>query len=175
MDPYIGEIRILPFTFAPAGWLECNGQTLPIAQYQALFVIIGTTYGGNGTTNFNLPNLGGAVPVGVGQGNGLSVYSLGETTGSNSITLTAAQTPMHNHTLSGAGAQSGETASPSGAYLSDMADGSGSVYPSYSTSSSAQLNPQSVGLTGGQAHENRQPYTAFRFCIAYTGIFPSRG
>jgi len=182
-SPYLSEIRIMAFTFAPKGWALCNGQTLPIAQNQALFALLGTTYGGNGTTTFQLPNLQGRAALHFGVDPFGTPYALGQTGGQPSHTLTSAETPAHTHTLNGAAspadaAPGGVTPSPTLA-LAQAAAFEGTNPPAavslYSTSAAnTTMAGVAVGQTGGQPHENRQPFLTLNFCISLTGIFPSR-
>ena len=168
MDPYIGEIRCFSFGWAPTGWFLCNGQVLAIQQYQALFSLIGTTYGGNGTTNFQLPDLRGRVPLGFGQGAGLANYDLGGAGGVEQVTLVSGQLPAHNHAVAASATASSKN--PSGALPAATPDGS-----TYGTSADLSMSPTMVTGGGqGQAHENRQPYLGVCWCIAWTGIYPSR-
>ena len=165
-DPFLAEVRIFPYNFAPRGWAFCNGQLLPISQNTALFSILGTMYGGNGQTTFGLPNLQGRTPIGTGQGPGLSHYDTGETGGTESVTLTAQELPSHTHTLmaSSAAATSGV---PDGTAV--LATTSAAVYaPAQNLVTMAPLG------SAGQPHPNRQPYTVLNFCIAVQGIFPAR-
>ena len=169
-DPFVAEIRVLPFNFAPIGWASCDGQLLLISQNTALFSLLGTNYGGNGKTNFALPNLAGRFAMGPGQGPGLSDRFLGEDTGQASVTLIAAEMPAHNHDLKAG--SSGLAASPSGAVMAPPANGA-STYRA--PGAPAQMAANMVGVSGGgQPHENRQPYLALMFCIAMQGIFPPR-
>jgi microcystin-dependent protein len=168
-EPFLGEIRLLPFTFAPAGWALCNGQLLPIAQNTALFSLLGTTYGGNGSTTFALPNLQGAAPMGFGQGPGLSPHDLGETGGSNTVTLLASEMPAHNHALgvsSAAGTSTTATQVPPFAAIG--------VPPTNAFGPTYNMAPMGGLVGSGLPHENRQPYLALNFCIAMQGIFPAR-
>jgi microcystin-dependent protein len=175
-DPYLGQISIFPFNFAPTGWAACNGQVLAISQNTALFALLGTTYGGNGTSNFALPNLQGLVPLSFGQGPGLSNYNLGQTGGSESHTLTLNETAPHRHTPNYT--TNADQASPVGQIWAP--DPNGNV--TFATTSNEVLasdanNPanNAVGLAGGgQSHENRAPFLVLNFCIAMLGIFPSR-
>lgn len=163
--PFIGQIQMFGFNFAPRGWALCNGQTLPINQNQALFSILGTTYGGNGTTNFLLPNLQGRTAMQFGTGPGLSQRNLGQTGGAENVTLQTTQMPSHNHTASANNGTAG-VGSPAGA---TWAQGP------YSASSNASMNPADLSLTGGgQPHPNQPPYLVVNFCIALQGLFPSR-
>jgi len=170
-EPFIAEIRVLPYTFAPKGWARCDGQLMPISQNTALFSLIGTYYGGNGISNFALPNLQGNFAMGTGQGPGLTERVIGETVGADSVTLLPQEMPSHSHALM-AGPTAAAT-SPSGAAMSPTASGGGNVYRVPGTA--APMADASIAQTGGgQAHENRQPYLSMPFCIALQGIFPPR-
>ncbi len=164
-EPFLGSILLFAGNFAPSGWAMCNGQILPISQNTALFSILGTTYGGNGQTTFALPDLRSRVPVGFGQGVGLSPYSEGQTGGVESITLTTNQIPGHQHLQPASNADEG-TNRPNSAVPAK-----GGVYATASDGSA--LAPTS-SAGGGQAHENRQPFLAMNYIIALEGIFPSR-
>jgi len=164
------------FGFTPEGWLPCNGQTLSISQFTALFALLGTTYGGNGTTTFNLPDLQSRVPVNQGQGAGLSPYFLGEQTGNENVTLTSAQMPSHTH-LVNANTGGSNVASPSGAYpATATAEPRGtSVTPYSTTAPNATMNPTMIVAAGGSGPVAIiQPGLCVNFCIATQGIFPSR-
>lgn len=177
-EPFLGEVRLLPYSYAPRGWALCNGQLLPIARYSALFSLLGTMYGGNGTTNFALPNLPGCVVVGAGQGPGLQNWDVGQEEGSDSVALIMPEMPAHNHSLIGLDVV-GTTGTPSAdAYLGqDRRGGQGNVdflAPS-ATVVDTSMDIQALSVSGGsQAHENRQPFLALNFCIAMEGIFPAR-
>jgi microcystin-dependent protein len=159
--PFLGEVKIVSFNFAPRGWALCNGQLLPINQNQALFSILGTTYGGNGQTNFALPNLQGRVPVYVGQG-----ISLGQSAGEQTHTLTQAEMPAHTHLPN---ANSG--AANQGSAANNFWSGTGS----YAAQPNNTMNPAGITPTGGsQPHNNMTPYLTLNFVIALQGIFPSR-
>ncbi|EIK44574.1 Tail Collar domain protein [Cellvibrio sp. BR] len=178
MEPFIGEIRLLPFSFAPKNWALCNGQLLSIASNTALFSIIGTTYGGNGTTTFQLPNLQGQVVAGVGQAPGLSNWAWGEQIGQDSVTLLTTEMPAHTHTLTGLN-NPGTLPSPAAnSYLAKDIRGGGGIVNYMQTapgSINSTMAPQTMGISGGSLpHENRQPFIALNYCIALTGIFPSR-
>jgi microcystin-dependent protein len=172
--PYIGEIRVFGFNFAPRNWMACDGRLLPIAQYTALFSIVGTTYGGNGTTTFGLPDFRGRVPVHVGQGAGLSQYVLGEMDGSATETLSAAEA-SHNHTAQAVGGY-GQSSTPSANLWAQPRVGRGAV-PMYTSSSANPANMASTAIGpigGGQPHDNVPPVLALTFVIAVQGIFPTR-
>jgi microcystin-dependent protein len=164
-EPFLGSIVLFAGNFAPSGWAMCNGQILPISQNSALFSILGTTYGGNGQTTFALPDFRSRVPVGFGQGVGLSSYSEGQTGGVESITLTSNQIPVHQHLQPASNGDEG-TNRPNNAVPAR-----GGVYATASDGSA--LAPTS-NAGGGQAHENRQPFLAMNYIIALEGIFPSR-
>ncbi len=162
--PFLSEIRIFSFNFAPKGWAFCNGQTLPINQNQALFSLLGTNYGGNGTTTFQLPDLRGRIPFCYG-----GVMNLAERAGSETNTLSLSEMPAHTHQVTVASA-SGTAAGPVGNVFA-----SSSQQPYTSNPSSGGLNPASVSSLGGsQPHSNLPPYTVLNFCIALQGIFPSQ-
>ena len=168
-DPFVGEIRLVPYNFAPVGWALCNGQLLPIAQNTALFSLLGTMYGGNGQTTFALPDLRGRSPISVGQGPGLSGRDQGETGGSEAVSLTLQEMPQHNHQVSVSSAP-GTTAAAAGNHLS--ASTYGSAYASVPTGT---MPAGTIGQAGGnQAHNNRQPYLTLNYIIALQGIFPPR-
>ncbi|HEX4119228.1 MAG TPA: tail fiber protein [Verrucomicrobiae bacterium] len=159
------------FNFTPEGWAMCNGQLLPIEQNQALFALIGTYYGGNGTTNFALPNLQSRVPIHQGTGIGLSPYEIGELTGTETVTLTINQIPAHTHPV-GCSSGGGTVASPANAYPAVESTGTSL---DYSSSTNATMNPLMNGGAGGsQSHTNIQPVLCVNFCIALQGIFPTR-
>ena len=168
-DPFIGQISIFSFAFAPRGWAFCNGQIMSIAQNQALFSLLGTTYGGDGITTFGLPNLQGRAAVSQGQGQGLSPYALGQAGGETAHTLTPAEMPSHTH---GAATASDTTQlSPQAHYWAPNI----SQTAIYSATSSGTMSVNAVGLSGnGQPHPNMQPNLALNFCIALQGVYPSR-
>jgi len=170
VEPYIGEIRYVAFNFAPTGWAQCAGQTLPINEYQALFSLLGTTFGGDGVRTFNLPDMRGRVPVGTGQGTGLSNRNLGETGGQEAVTLTTAQMPKHRHQLRAASGSADSTA-PAGDVLANSS--SVAIYSTLKPTTTLQAD--SIGETGrGQPHENMQPFLGMTCIIALQGIFPSQ-
>ena len=205
MDPFIGEIRIFTGNFAPTGWFLCQGQLLPISAYQALFAIIGTFYGGNGTSNFQLPNLQGRFPIGVGQAQSGQIYNLGEVGGVPQVTMTLNNLPAHNHlaTFTPTGGSqlnaqlmgspnAGTTTSPQGNYLANIVnDQSGTTDPIYVPQAQAGTLAPIAGLSvtgqvgggtvavqntgSGLPVETISPYLGINYIIAYNGIFPSRG
>jgi len=170
--PFLGQIAYVTFGYAPKGWAECNGQTLPINQNVALFSLLGTTYGGNGTTTFMLPNIQGRVILGNGQGFGLPNYSQGDIGGEENHTLTLNEMPAHNHSLLAVKAN-GNTSDPSLGVPADTK----TLDKEYSTdlSSPALMKNDMLNNTGGsQPHPNIQPYITFKCIIALQGIYPSR-
>ena len=171
-DPFVAEIRIFPFNFAPRGWAWCDGQLLPLSQNTALFSLLGTTYGGNGKSNFALPDLQGRAPMHPGQGPGLSLHDLGETGGSESVALLASEMPSHRHTLGAQTVPLGGSANPDAKTFSRPA--SGFLYAP-GTSPQVAMAPEAVAPAGGDTpHNNLQPYLTFYFCIALQGVFPPR-
>jgi microcystin-dependent protein len=172
-NPFVAEIRIFPFNFAPSGWAFCNGQLLSISQNTALFSLLGTTYGGDGKSTFGLPNMQGMAPVQPGQGPGLSLYDLGQTGGSDTITLLQSEMPMHNHTPQAfAGQATAQVPSPN----VGLARARG--FDPYSTTTTTNLTALSdlsiIPEGGGQPHNNLMPYLTLNFCIALQGVFPPR-
>jgi microcystin-dependent protein len=171
-DPFVAEIRIFPFNFAPKGWAWCDGQLLPLSQNTALFSLLGTTYGGNGKSNFALPDLQGRAPMQPGQGPGLSLHDLGETGGSETVSLLESEIPSHSHALR-ASSDDGDLKAPS-ASRSLARAGGGFLYQS-TTAPLQFMAPEALVPAGGdQPHNNMQPYLTFYFCIALQGIFPPR-
>jgi microcystin-dependent protein len=170
-DQFVAEIRIFPFNFAPTGWATCDGQLVPISQNTALFSLLGTTYGGNGQTTFGLPNFQGSAPMHPGQGPGLSLHDLGETGGSDAVTLLASEIPAHSHRLRADVLDPADTnaVSPN----ASLALSTGGTL--YQASQNTSLAPEAISATGGgQPHDNLQPYLTLTFCIALLGIFPPR-
>ncbi|MFZ1304425.1 MAG: tail fiber protein [Ferruginibacter sp.] len=162
-EPFLSEIRIFSFAFAPRGWALCNGQLLPINQNQALFSLLGTTYGGNGQTNFALPDLRGRVPMHNGAG-----FNLGQKAGAETHTLSISELPTHTHQAK-ASANSPSVTPPTGNYWA-----SNTGFTPYGSTANLTMSPQTVGNIGGsQPHENRSPFLTLNFCIALQGIFPS--
>lgn len=171
-QPFLGQIQPLAFGFAPIGWAQCNGQLLSIAQNTALFALIGTFYGGNGQTTFALPNLQSRVPVHMGTNAGES-YVIGEEGGAEQVTLNSATMATHSHAFSGTTDAGNEASPTAGAALAKIGGAGNSYYASDTTPQSLSLS--SVGMVGGnQPHDNIQPYLTINWCIALTGIFPSR-
>jgi microcystin-dependent protein len=177
MEAYLGEIKMFAGNFAPQGFALCNGQVLPIAQYTALFSLLGTTYGGNGQTTFALPNLQCRFPMHPGSAAGLTTKVLGETAGEESVTLLATQMPMHNHMVSAGNGQGGNASTPQNNFNGVFVDPStGSPVDSYSTAPSTTMSPTAISAAGGsQPHDNLPPYQCVNFIIALVGIYPSRG
>ena len=170
-DPFIGEIRMFGGSFAPAGWAFCNGQLMPISQNDALFTLIGTTYGGDGPETFGIPDLQGRVPMHSGQGPGISQnYVLGEKGGVESVTLTTQQTPIHNHAFVASGDPANQIAGTNGVCAAAVAQ----EYL-YAGAPNVNLTAQMVQPVGGsQPHENLQPYLAISFILSLFGIFPTQ-
>ena len=169
-DPFVAEIRIFPFNFAPRGWAWCDGQLLPLSQNTALFSLLGTTYGGNGKSNFALPDLQGRAPMHPGQGPGLSLHDLGETGGSETVSLLESEIPAHSHGLRAA-TSLGDNPNPVGNSLARYVN----AYQS-TTTGLVSMSGNSLPPAGGdQPHNNLQPYLTFYFCIALQGVFPPRG
>ncbi|PXY44928.1 phage tail protein [Flavobacterium hydrophilum] len=170
-DPFVSEIRIFGFNFAPRGWAFCNGQILPLSQNTALFSLLGTTYGGNGQSNFALPDLQGRSPMHPGQGPGLSLHDLGETGGSETVTLLESEIPAHSHKLSVTSLNSQST-TPANNSL-----GRGNPVKVYaSVGAAVTMGANSISPTGGSLpHNNMMPYLTMNFCIALQGVFPPRG
>ena len=171
MDPFVAEIRIFPFNFPPKGWAFCDGQILPISQNTALFSLLGTTYGGDGKSNFSLPNVQGNAPMHPGQGPGLSLHDLGEVGGSETVTLLQSEIPGHAHVLRADSVDLADTnvANPN----ASLAISSGGTL--YQGTQNTQLAFQALALAGGdQPHNNMQPYLTLNFCIALQGVYPPR-
>lgn len=173
-DPFVAEIRIFPFNFAPKGWAFCDGQLLPLSQNTALFSLLGTTYGGNGKSNFALPDLQGRAPMHPGQGPGLSLHDLGETGGSETVTLLESEIPAHAHAIrvSSTGTDEEGLKNPTNNITGKEAN----TLPIYITPQAlAAMAPQALTPAGGdQPHNNMMPYLTLNFCIALQGVFPPR-
>ena len=177
-DPFVAEIRIFPFNFAPKGWAFCNGQLLPISQNTALFSLLGTTYGGDGKSTFALPDMQGNAPMHPGQGPGLSLHDLGEIGGAPHVTLIESEIPSHNHTIGAQTVPLGGLVVPTGATLSRPA--SGNLYHNTAVApnaphSTVTMDPATLAVAGASfPHNNMQPYLTMHFNIAMQGVFPPR-
>jgi microcystin-dependent protein len=171
MDPFVAEIRIFPFNFAPKGWAFCDGQILPLSQNTALFSLLGTTYGGDGKSNFALPDMQGNTPMHPGQGPGLSLPDLGETGGSDTVSLLESEIPAHSHSLM-AFSGVGNRTTPVNNSISRVTGAT-----PYVPGSPALVNMADVAITpagGDQPHNNMMPYLTMNFCIALQGVYPPR-
>lgn len=173
MDPFVAEIRIFPFNFAPKGWAWCDGQILPLSQNTALFSLLGTTYGGDGKSNFALPNMQGNAPMHPGQGPGLPLHDLGETGGSDTVSLLESEIPSHSHAF---------LAAPNPALVATPSPTVGlgrsrtvNAYVDTTTTNLVTMSDNTLAPAGGdQPHNNMQPYLTFYFCIALQGVYPPR-
>jgi microcystin-dependent protein len=173
-EPFIGEIRAVGYNFAPVGWALCNGQLLPISQNTALFSLLGTFYGGNGTTNFQLPDLRGASPLHAGQGTGLSMIPLGASGGVPAVKLQVPQIPEHSHAI-GVVDAGGTQTSPAGAAFAEARTGRVASLQYGAGVTPTTMNPKTLNETGGSSpHNNMPPFLVVNFIIALTGIFPAR-
>lgn len=171
-DPFVAEIRIFPFNFAPQGWAFCDGQLLPISQNTALFSLLGTTYGGNGVSTFGLPNLQGRVAMQPGQGPGLSLRDLGEIGGSETVTLLQSEIPAHAHALN-ANSNPADVVAPTS--NRSLARSSGGFAYHDTNANLTDLAPQALAVAGGSLpHNNLMPYLVLNFCIALQGVYPPR-
>ncbi len=171
-EPFLAEVRMVGFNFAPRGWAFCDGQILPINQNQSLYSLLGTTYGGDGRTSFALPDLRGRTPIHVGQSNGGQSHTLGQKSGEETHTLAANEMPQHRHVLNGTSATANQ-ALPTGHLLATV----DATFDDFYTSPgqlTGMSNQSMSNVGGGQAHDNMQPYLALNFCIALRGLFPSR-
>jgi microcystin-dependent protein len=183
-NPFVAEIRIFPFNFAPKGWAFCAGQLLPISQNTALFSLLGTTYGGDGKSTFALPNFQGNVPIHAGQGPGLSLRSLGEEDGEQFVTLLQTEIPAHTHNVIASTTNGTATAASGNQLAAAAASGGGGKIPTtFSTTfysgnaaqATTALSPPSLSISGGSLpHNNMMPYLGLNFCIALQGVFPPR-
>lgn len=172
MDPFVAEIRIVPFNFPPNGWAFCNGQIMPISQNTALFSLLGTYYGGDGKSNFALPNLQGAAPM--QQGQGLSLYDLGQSGGTDTVTLLPSEIPLHTHSVMADSQDQGDVQTPGPQVV--LARSSPFTYKAPPVSDAAPMAPQALSPIGGSLpHNNLMPYLTLNFCIALQGIYPPRG
>ncbi|HKP03561.1 MAG TPA: tail fiber protein [Chthoniobacterales bacterium] len=173
-NPFVAEIRIFGFKFAPKGWAFCNGQILPISQNTALFSLLGTTYGGNGQSTFALPNMQDSAPMQPGQGPGLSLHDLGEVSGSDTVTLLTSEMPSHPHTLQCVTSFAGSANLPTGNVLAKTVDPFQPYTPTVSPL--GQMAFQDLAPAGGSLpHNNMMPFLTLNFCIALQGVFPPRG
>jgi microcystin-dependent protein len=172
-DPFVAEIRIFPFNFAPTGWALCDGQIMPISQNTALFSLLGTTYGGDGKSNFALPNLQGNAPMHPGQGPGLSLHDLGETGGSETVSLLESEIPSHNHLVRADTADPADVQAPGSSVVLGRSTG-GNAYLTPPSSLVAMADTTIAPAGGDQPHNNMQPYLTLNFCIALQGVFPPR-
>jgi len=174
-DPFVAEIRIFPFNFAPKGWAFCDGQLLPLSQNTALFSLLGTTYGGDGKSTFALPDLQGSAPMHPGQGPGLSLYDLGQTGGSEFVTLLTSEIPAHQHNVGMATTATGNSLTPEGSTWATTPSGRGLLFVYHSGPPTAKMLADSILPAGGSLpHNNMQPYLTLNFCIALQGVFPQR-
>lgn len=181
-DPFLGELMLVGYTFCPRGWADAAGQLLPIAQNSALFSLYGTNYGGDGRTTFGLPDLRGRVPISVGTGPGLSSYRLGEKGGQEQVTLNVTNMPQHNHAASStatlnASNSAASAEAPAGGALAttEAATYTTRGTPNQAMKSGSVAVTTTVGMNGGNLpHENRPPFQVMRWCVALTGVFPSR-
>lgn len=172
--PYVGEIRLFGFGRVPNGWFSCDGSVKSIAEYEVLFVLLGTTYGGDGVQTFAVPDMRGQVPIHQGRGPGLSTYVLGQASGSESVTLTQQQMPAHGHTLLATTALATATQIGVGVELGAL-NGDAMYVTDASGSTAIPMNPASLTASGGnQAHDNLMPTLTVQFCIAWAGVFPSQ-
>jgi microcystin-dependent protein len=172
-DPFVAEIRIFPFNFAPRGWAFCDGQILPLSQNTALFSLLGTTYGGDGKSNFALPNLQGSAPMHPGQGPGLSLHDLGETGGSETVSLLESEIPAHSHQVGAQNIPLGGVAAPA-ADTTLNHPASGNLF-NVNNPAPVAMSSSALGPAGGnQPHNNMQPYVTFYFNIALQGVYPPR-
>ncbi len=173
-NPFVAEIRIFGFNFPPKGWAYCNGQVLPISQNTALFSLLGTTYGGDGKTNFALPNLQGLAPMQQGQGAGLSQQFLGETSGEEAVTLLQTEMPSHSHGVQGYSGAGGQGPGPANTWADANQRGI-SEYVPWTDVTNAPMSPQALSVAGGNLpHNNMMPYLMLNFCIALQGVYPAR-
>ena len=175
MDPFVAEVRIFPFNFAPKGWAFCDGQLLPISQNTALFSLLGTTYGGDGKSTFGLPDFQGMAPLQAGQGPGLSLYDLGETGGTENVTLIQPEMPSHNHTAQGATGGGGLTDPTNNTWAGGLKGHPPAYVASSANGANVQMSPFALTFSGGNLpHNNMMPYLMMSFCIALQGVYPPR-
>lgn len=173
-NPFLAEVRIFTAGFAPKGWAQCDGQLMPISQNTALFSLLGTTYGGDGKSNFALPNLQGCAPMQQGQGPGLSLRDLGETAGEQTVTLLQTEMPAHSHGALGASGST-QLSPANNAWGSGGKFGGGDAYAPSAPSTNTPMNPFALSTAGGsQPHNNMPPFLGLMFIIALQGVFPAR-
>jgi len=171
-NPFVGELRLVAFNFAPIDWLPANGQLMPVHQNSALFSLLGTNFGGNGTSNFALPNLQGSIPIGAGQGPGLSLYKVGQSGGVQNVTLLQTEMPQHNHAVLADGTAASAT-SPVNNAFARTSSATGNLYTT-NTSTKLQMNPGIVKSYGGNLpHNNLMPYLTLNWVISLKGLFPA--
>lgn len=174
-DPFVAEIRMFGFNFAPAGWATCDGQLLPLSQNTALFSLLGTTYGGDGRSNFALPNLQGSAAMHPGQGQGLSERFLGEMSGTQNVTLLVTEMPAHTHSPTNSKNAGGLTTPSGNMWGTASAAKVAANFYAPAAGSGAVMNAAASGINGGsQPHNNMMPYLTLTFCIALQGVFPAR-
>jgi len=174
MQPYVGQIIPVGFNFAPVGWFLCQGQLVPISEYQALYNLIGTYYGGDGTTTFGLPNLCGRSPLHQGQGPGLSNYVIGELTGTENVMLTSMQVGAHSHPFR-TSKNAATTTTPGNTTALGLASAGTGIFVYGVPQPNTSLAPNAIGATGNSLpHENRQPFLVLNYIIAWAGVFPSQ-
>ena len=174
-DPFVAEIRIFPFNFAPKGWAFCDGQILPLSQNTALFSLLGTTYGGNGQSTFALPDLQGRAAIHAGQGPGLSLYDLGQEGGETAVTVIQSEMPAHNHAANCRNGSGTNFTTPVGNIWANAAFGRGGINLYSNVAASGTMSPFAAQPSGGsQPHNNMQPYLTLNYCIALQGVFPPR-
>jgi microcystin-dependent protein len=177
-DPFVAEIRIFPFNFAPRGWAFCDGQILSISQNTALFSLLGTVYGGNGASTFALPDLQGRTPLHPGQGAGLSLRDQGETAGTDFVTLLQTEIPIHSHApqcFNGPGDNTTKLTTPVANTWTNASFQRGGIALYHEPNTNSQMNLNALGITGSSLpHNNLQPYLVLNFCIALQGVFPPR-
>ncbi len=171
-QPFVGQVIAVGFNFAPVGWAICDGSLLPISEYTALFQLLGTTFGGNGVSNFGLPDLRGRAALGMGQGSGLQPYLQGQIVGVESVTLTGGQFAGHTHALRAAATAT--TAAPGSGVVLGTPEAATPIYAVAGTSATLAASAVSPAAGGGGAHENRQPTTTINYIISLFGIFPSQ-
>jgi microcystin-dependent protein len=172
-DPFVAEIRVFPFNFAPKGWAFCDGQLMPISQNTALFSLLGTYYGGDGKSNFALPDLQGSAPMHPGQGQGLSLRDLGEIGGTDAVTLLVSEIPLHTHTLMAANVEDDGNLQVGNPMRVLAKSGNGFAYGP--PANLAMMAPEALSPAGGSLpHNNMQPYLTLNYCIALQGVFPAR-